>query len=169
MRRRSTSCWTSTKTAATSWCGSSRSRQAARGRQRWTTVDAAKTAVAALTDGSETPTMMPRCSPRWGHSPPPKELTGPGTQNVSYLLSDGDPTANGDWPSIPGTLRGRHPGQRRSCVGELPRDQRHQSFALGMGSGVRHEARTVAYDGTAGVPGPNPAIIVTDLGQLQSN
>jgi VCBS repeat-containing protein len=34
----------------------------------------------------------------------PGKLTGSGTQNVSYFLSDGEPTANSDWPGVDGIL-----------------------------------------------------------------
>ena len=79
--------------------------------------------------------MTPRSSPRWGHSQTSTKLTGPGTQNVSYFVSDGDPTASSDWPATMAPARDPvlpewHPGERTGCVGVLPYDQQNRFLRI---------------------------------------
>ena len=66
------------------------------------------------------------------------KLDTPGVQNVAYFLSDGDPTANQDWPQVSGTLNqnGIQPGEENFWINNFLKTNHIDSFALGMGSGA---------------------------------
>ena len=53
------------------------------------------------------------------------KLDTPGVQNVAYFLSDGDPTANQDWPQVSGTLTqdGIQQGEENFWINNFLNDQ----------------------------------------------
>ena len=65
----------------------------------WMTVDQAKAVVAGLSATGNT-NYDAAIIAAMGAFTDATMLSGPGTQNVSYFISDGDPTANSDWPQI---------------------------------------------------------------------
>ena len=78
------------------------------------------------------------------------KLDTPGVQNVAYFLSDGDPTANQDWPQVSGTLTqdGIQPGEENFWINNFLKTNHIDSFALGIGSGATAtELNPIAYDG----------------------
>jgi hypothetical protein len=83
-------------------------------------------------------------------------LTGPGVQNVSYFLSDGDPN-----PNVSGLDGGETTTWQTFINGaEIV------SYAIGLGTGVSSAAlNPVAYDGR-GTGADTNAIVVTNLSQL---
>ena len=101
----------------------------------WQSVADAKAAIAGLSAGGLT-NYDAALLTAMGAFTDGTKLTGPGTQNVSYFLSDGDPTTSSDWPQIPGTqLADWHSGERTSCVGVLPYDQQNRFLR------IRHSQR----------------------------
>jgi VCBS repeat-containing protein len=96
------------------------------------------------------------------------KLDTPGVQNVAYFLSDGDPTANQDWPQVSGTLTqdGIQQGEENFWINNFLKTNHIDSFALGMGSGASAtELNPIAYDGRGAGTNTN-GVVVTDLGQL---
>ena len=102
----------------------------------WMTVDAAKAALAGLTAGGGTNydagllTAMSAFTSAGA-------LSGPGTQNVSYFMSDGSPTEGTDWPQIAGTqtTAGIQANEQAFWENFLTTNK-IVSFAIGVGSGV---------------------------------
>ena len=93
---------------------------------------------------------------------------GPATQNVSYFLSDGSPTAGADWPQISGTqtTSGIQPNEQAVWDNFLSNNN-IVSFAIGVGSGVATGALApIAFDPAPGTQLADAPIIVTDLSQL---
>ena len=96
------------------------------------------------------------------------KLDTPGVQNVAYFLSDGDPTANQDWPQVAGTLNqnGIQPGEESFWINNFLKTNHINSFALGMGSGATAgQLNPIAYDGRGAGTDTN-GIVVTNLNQL---
>ena len=96
------------------------------------------------------------------------KLDTPGVQNVAYFLSDGDPTANQDWPQVSGTLtqNGIQPAEENFWINNFLKTNHIDSFALGIGSGATtSELNPIAYDGRGAGTNTN-GIVVTDLSQL---
>ena len=97
------------------------------------------------------------------------KLSGPGTQNVSYFLSDGEPTTGSDWPQINGTQS--NPGiqdNERGVWEAFLTTNNIVSFALGISNGAPQTANLnpIAFDPASGTQLADTPIIVTDLGQL---
>ena len=93
------------------------------------------------------------------------KLSGPGVQNVSYFISDGDPTESTDWPTVPGT---------QSSVGiEASEQAAWESFLttnniISYGLGIPAVSTPanlapIAFDPAAGTQLADTPIIVTDL------
>jgi T1SS-143 domain-containing protein len=96
-----------------------------------------------------------------------------GGQNVSYFLSDGQPTTDGSGPdglgeSGPGSSNGNGIGSTEQSNWETFLIANNiTSHALGLGSGVTAGAlEPIAYDGDAGTE--MPAVIVDDLADLSN-
>ena len=84
------------------------------------------------------------------------KLSGPGTQNVSYFLSDGEPTAG---EGIGSTQQ--HTGKSFLATNNIV------SFALGISnSPTTANLDPIAFDPASGPQLADTPIIVTDLGQL---
>ena len=98
------------------------------------------------------------------------KLTGPGTQNVSYFLSDGDPTVSSDWPQIPGTQLANGIQANEQAVWEsFLATNKIVSFGLGIPNvGTPANLDPIAFDPAAGVQLADTPIIVTDLNKLAS-
>ncbi len=96
------------------------------------------------------------------------KLTGPGTQNVSYFLSDGDPTASSDWPQIPGTQLANGIQANEQAVWEsFLTTNKIVSFGLGIPNvGTPANLDPIAFDPASGAQLADTPIIVTDLSQL---
>src|SRR4029077_17601600 len=96
------------------------------------------------------------------------KLTGPGTQYVSYFLSDGDPTASSDWPQISGTQLANGIQANEQAVWEsFLTTNKIVSFGLAMpnvGSPATRDPTPFA-PASGAQPADSP-IIVTDLNQL---
>ena len=96
------------------------------------------------------------------------KLTTPGVQNVAYFLSDGEPTANQDWPQVSGTLTqdGIQSGEENYWINNFLKPNHIDSFALGMGSAASQAALDpIAYDGRSTGTNTN-GVVVSDLSQL---
>ena len=101
----------------------------------WQSVADAKAAIAGLTAGGNT-NYDAALLTAMGAFADGTKLTGPGTQNVSYFLSDGDPTASSDWPQIPGTQLANGIQANEQAVWEsLPYDQQNRFLR------IRHSQR----------------------------
>ena len=97
-----------------------------------------------------------------------------GAQNVSYFLSDGNPTANQDWPTVPGTLNqdGIQASEQaaweaflQDTNGASAGGEQIRSYALGMGVGITLSNLTpIAYNGVAATD--ITPIVVSDISQL---
>ena len=96
------------------------------------------------------------------------KLTGPGTQNVSYFLSDGDPTVSSDWPQIPGTQLANGIQANEQAVWEsFLTTNKIVSFGLGIPNvSTPANLDPIAFDPASGAQLADTPIIVTDLGQL---
>src|SRR4029077_716203 len=96
------------------------------------------------------------------------KLTGPGTQYVSYFLSDGDPTASSDWPQIAGTqLANGIQANEQSVWESFLTTNKIVSFGLGIPNvGTPANLDPIAFDPASGTQLADTPIIVTDLGQL---
>ena len=133
----------------------------------WTSVADAKAAVATLSTSGATNYDAALLTAMSAFQNTGK-LTGPGTQSVSYFLSDGSPTANRDWPSVPGTetVNGIQPDEQAAWEGFLATN-RIISFAIGVGSGVTPtNLDPIAFDQAAGTQLADRPIVVTDLSLL---
>nr|WP_322939308.1 retention module-containing protein [Pseudomonas sp. s4] len=102
------------------------------------------------------------------------KLTGAGVQNVSYFLSDGQPTLSNANPGSnnsgsqynPGLGDGIDVGEEKDWIGFLTAEG-IKSYALGMGLGSDLDKtllNPIAYDGKAGVN--TDGILVSNLNQL---
>ncbi|WED44575.1 DUF5801 repeats-in-toxin domain-containing protein [Legionella cardiaca] len=97
-------------------------------------------------------------------------------QNVSYFISDGNPTASSDWPDVQGTQfqNGIQSNEQaaweaflRDTNGSAAGGEQIRSYALGMGDNISvSNLQPIAYNGTNGTN--IPAIVVNDLGDLSS-
>ena len=143
----------------------------------WMTVDQAKAAVAALETLNNT-NYDAALLTAMGAFTDAGKLTGAGVQNVSYFLSDGDPTANTDWPAtVDGPLPGLDPVLTQNGI--QPTEQLAWesflttnniiSFALGIPAvATPANLNPIAFDPAAGTQLADTPIIVTDLAQLAS-
>ena len=87
-----------------------------------------------------------------------------GAQNVSYFLSDGEPTASTNWGVGAGSNNGIVAAEESAWESFLTLNN-IKSYALGMGgSADQGELDPVAFDGTTGTE--MDGIVVTDLSQL---
>jgi T1SS-143 domain-containing protein len=97
------------------------------------------------------------------------KLGGPDAQNVSYFLSDGEPTTSSDWPQIPGLQSQNGIQLNEQGVWETFLTTNNiVSFALGISNGAPQTANLdpIAFDPASGTQLADTPIIVTDLGQL---
>ncbi|HAU1670367.1 TPA: type I secretion C-terminal target domain-containing protein, partial [Legionella pneumophila] len=143
----------------------------------WMTVDAAKNAILGLTAGGNTnfdAALITAMNAFNSGTVGGADGRIAGAQNVSYFISDGNPTVNQDWPSIPGTLtqNGIQPSEQaaweaflQDTNGASAGGERIRSYALGMGTGIDvNNLEPIAFNG---VNGANiPAVVVTDISQL---
>jgi VCBS repeat-containing protein len=121
----------------------------------WLSVAAAKTAIAGLTAGGNTfyDSGISTAVSAFAAS---GKLSGPGTQNVSYFLSDGDPTAG----------HGIQSGQQTAWETFL-NTNKIISYGIGVGSGVSTtNLNPIAFDPAPGTQLADTPIVVTDLSQL---
>ncbi len=135
----------------------------------WMTVAAAKAALTGLTAGGNTNydagllTTMSAFTASGA-------LSGPGTQNVSYFLSDGVPTVGSDWPQISGTQTTSGIQTNEQAVWEsFLTTNKIISYAFGVGSGVTTSTLDpIAFDPAPGTQLADTPIIVTNLSELTS-
>ena len=135
----------------------------------WMTADAARAVLEGLTAGGGTnydAGLLTAMSAFSGSG----ALSGPGTQNVSYFLSDGVPNGASDWPQIPGNQVANGIQQNEQAVWDQFLANNHiVSFAVGVGSGVTTGALSpIAFDPAPGTQLADNPIVVTDLSQLTS-
>jgi VCBS repeat-containing protein len=135
----------------------------------WQSVADAKAAIAALSAGGST-NYDAALLTAMGAFTDGTKLTGPGTQNVSYFLSDGDPTASSDWPQIPGTQLANGIQANEQAVWEsFLTTNKIVSFALGIPNvGTPGNLDPIAFDPASGTQLADTPIIVTDLSQLSN-
>ena len=133
----------------------------------WQSVADAKAAIAGLSAGGNT-NYDAALLTAMGAFTDGTKLTGPGTQNVSYFLSDGDPTASSDWPQIPGTQSANGIQANEQAVWEsFLTTNKIVSFGLGIPNvGTPANLDPIAFDPASGAQLADTPIIVTDLGQL---
>ncbi|HAT8179478.1 TPA: type I secretion C-terminal target domain-containing protein, partial [Legionella pneumophila] len=145
----------------------------------WMTVDAAKNALLGLTAGGSTnfdAALITAMNAFNSGTVGGADGRIAGAQNVSYFISDGNPTANQDWPSIPGNLtqNGIQPSEQaaweaflQDTNGASAGGEKIRSYALGMGTGITvSNLEPIAFNG---VNGTNiPAVVVTDISQLDN-
>ena len=133
----------------------------------WQSVADAKAAIAGLSAGGNT-NYDAALLTAMGAFTDGTKLTGPGTQNVSYFLSDGDPTARSDWPQIPGTQLANGIQANEQAVWEsFLTTNNIVSFALGIPNvATPANLDPIAFDPASGAQLADTPIIVTDLGQL---
>ena len=133
----------------------------------WQSVADAKAAIAGLSAGGNT-NYDAALLTAMGAFTDGTKLTGPGTQNVSYFLSDGDPTASSDWPQIPGTQLANGIQANEQAVWEsFLTTNKIVSFGLGIPNvGTPANLDPIAFDPASGAQLADTPIIVTDLGQL---
>jgi large repetitive protein len=134
----------------------------------WMTVSAAKAALNGLSANGNTnyDAALLEAMDIFTHS---GKLTGSGTQNVSYFLSDGEPTTGTDWPDISGTQTTSGIQSNEQAFWEsFLKSNNIVSFALGISSGAPQTANLnpIAFDPASGTQLADTPIIVTDLGQL---
>ena len=122
----------------------------------WQSVANAKAAIAGLSAGGSTnyDAALPAAM---GAFTDGTKLTGPGTQNVSYFLSDGDPTAG----------HGVNQTEQQNWESFL-KTNNIVSFALGISDVAPQTANLdpIAFDPASGLQLADTPIRVTDLGQL---
>jgi Ca2+-binding RTX toxin-like protein len=124
----------------------------------WMSVADAKTAIAGLSAGGSTNYDAALLTAMAAFADGTK-LTGPGTQNVSYFLSDGDPTAN----------HGIQANEQAVWESFLTTNN-IVSFALGIPNvATPANLDPIAFDPASGTQLADTPIIVTDLGQLSNN
>ena len=91
-------------------------------------------------------------------------------QNISYFLSDGQPTTNTNW-GIPGSGgTGINATEEGVWTGFL-NDENIKSYALGMGQATQddlNQLNPVAYDGSADPAEDMPGILVPNLSMLHT-
>ena len=133
----------------------------------WQSVADAKAAIAGLSAGGNT-NYDAALLTAMGAFTDGTKLTGPGTQNVSYFLSDGDPTVSSDWPQIPGTQLANGIQANEQAVWEsFLTTNKIVSFGLGIPNvGTPANLDPIAFDPASGAQLADTPIIVTDLGQL---
>ena len=133
----------------------------------WQSVADAKAAIAGLSAGGNT-NYDAALLTAMGAFTDGTKLTGPGTQNVSYFLSDGDPTASSDWPQIPGTQLANGIQANEQAVWEsFLTTNKIVSFGLGIPNvGTPANLDPIAFDPASGAQPADTPIIVTDLSQL---
>ena len=133
----------------------------------WQSVADAKAAIAGLSAGGNT-NYDAALLTAMGAFTDGTKLTGPGTQNVSYFLSDGDPTASSDWPQIPGTQLANGIQANEQAVWEsFLTTNKIVSFGLGIPNvGTPANLDPIAFDPASGAQLADTPIIVTDLSQL---
>ena len=133
----------------------------------WQSVADAKAAIAGLSAGGNT-NYDAALLTAMGAFTDGTKLTGPGTQNVSYFLSDGDPTASSDWPQIPGTQLANGIQANEQAVWEsFLTTNKIVSFGLGIPNvGTPANLDPIAFDPASGAQPADTPIIVTDLNQL---
>ena len=134
----------------------------------WKSVADAKVAIANLSAGGNTNYDAALLTAMTAFTAGTK-LSGPGTQNVSYFLSDGEPTTGNDWPQITGTqsIPGIQDNERGVWESFLTTNN-IVSFALGISNGAPQTANLnpITFDPASGTQLADTPIIVTDLGQL---
>ena len=133
----------------------------------WQSVADAKAAIAGLSAGGNT-NYDAALLTAMGAFTDGTKLTGPGTQNVSYFLSDGDPTASSDWPQIPGTQLANGIQANEQAVWEsFLTTNKIVSFGLGIPNvSTPANLDPIAFDPASGAQLADTPIIVTDLSQL---
>ena len=133
----------------------------------WQSVANAKAAIAGLSAGGNT-NYDAALLAAMGAFTDGTKLTGPGTQNVSYFLSDGDPTTSSDWPQIPGTQLATGIQANEQAVWEsFLTTNKIVSFGLGIPNvGTPANLDPIAFDPASGAQLADTPIIVTDLSQL---
>jgi VCBS repeat-containing protein len=133
----------------------------------WQSVADAKAAIAGLSAGGNT-NYDAALLTAMGAFTDGTKLTGPGTQNVSYFLSDGDPTVSSDWPQIPGTqLANGIQANEQAVWDSFLATNKIISFALGIPNvGTPANLDPIAFDPASGTQLADTPIIVTDLSQL---
>ncbi|MBD9415081.1 retention module-containing protein [Pseudomonas sp. PDM16] len=97
------------------------------------------------------------------------KLVGGNVQNVSYFLSDGQPTTNSSWGIGAGNNDGIVPAEESVWTTFLNNNE-IQSYALGMGQGSasdQAQLNPVAYNGIGAGTNTN-GILVSDLSQLDA-
>ncbi|HAT2158531.1 TPA: type I secretion C-terminal target domain-containing protein, partial [Legionella pneumophila] len=145
----------------------------------WMTVDAAKNALLGLTAGGNTnfdAALITAMNAFNSGTVGGADGRIAGAQNVSYFISDGNPTVNQDWPSIPGTLaqNGIQPSEQaaweaflQDTNGASAGGEKIRSYALGMGTGITvSNLEPIGFNGVNGTD--IPAVVVTDISQLDS-
>ncbi|WP_248299332.1 enhanced entry virulence factor RtxA [Legionella pneumophila] len=145
----------------------------------WMTVDAAKNALLGLTAGGNTnfdAALITAMNAFNSGTVDGADGRIGGAQNVSYFISDGNPTVNQDWPSIPGTLaqNGIQPSEQaaweaflQDTNGASAGGEKIRSYALGMGTGITvSNLEPIGFNGVNGTD--IPAVVVTDISQLDS-
>jgi VCBS repeat-containing protein len=134
----------------------------------WMNVAEAKAAIAGLSAGGGTNYDAALLTAMTAFTAGTK-LSGPGTQNVSYFVSDGEPTTGSDWPQITGTqsIPGIQDNERGVWESFLTTNN-IVSFALGISNGAPQTANLnpIAFDPASGTQLADTPIIVTDLDQL---
>ena len=122
----------------------------------WQSVADAKAAIAGLSAGGNT-NYDAALLTAMGAFTDGAKLTGPGTQNVSYFLSDGDPTAG----------HGVNQTEQQNWESFLETNN-IVSFALGISDVAPQTANLdpIAFDPASGLQLADTPIKVTDLGQL---
>ena len=96
------------------------------------------------------------------------KLSAPGTQNVSYFISDGEPTSSSPWPQIPGSQPGTGFSRTNKVFGSPSVNNNNiVSFALGISNVAPPTVNLnpIAFDPARTQLADTP-IRVTDLGQL---
>jgi len=133
----------------------------------WQSVVDAKAAIAGLSAGGNT-NYDAALLTAMGAFTDGTKLAGPGTQNVSYFLSDGDPTASSDWPQIPDTQLANGIQANEQAVWEsFLTTNKIVSFGLGIPNvGTPANLDPIAFDPASGAQPADTPIIVTDLSQL---
>jgi VCBS repeat-containing protein len=133
----------------------------------WQSVVDAKAAIAGLSAGGNT-NYDAALLTAMGAFTDGSTLAGPGTQNVSYFLSDGDPTASSDWPQIPDTQLANGIQANEQAVWEsFLTTNKIVSFGLGIPNvGTPANLDPIAFDPASGAQPADTPIIVTDLSQL---
>ena len=133
----------------------------------WQSVADAKAAIAGLSAGGNT-NYDAALLTAMGAFTDGTKLTGPGTQNVSYFLSDGDPTVSSDWPQIPGTQSANGIQANEQAVWEsFLTTNKIVSFGLGIPNvGTPTNLDPIAFDPASGAQLADTPIIVTDPSKL---